>query len=171
MATRTKPGILNGVDVAELTQYIESVEADPRQADRDPEVIARWVGGTRAEVVAKSGGTAVYMGGDGDPSAMGMLLRALVACQVEALITRAVLMGVEVQELTIEGRGFFHVARYLGIDAPESAGYQRASYTAHIKAPGASAEQLEELRAALATSPVGDTFERPVPLTFDLVAD
>jgi uncharacterized OsmC-like protein len=171
MATSSKPDILNGVDVGVLRQYIETVEADPRHADRDPEVIARWVGGTRAEVVAKSGGAPVYMGGDDDPSAMGMMLRALVACDVEVLITRAALMGVEVQELTIEGRGYFHVARYLGIDAPESAGYQRASCTVHIKAPGASTEQLEELRVALATSPAGDTFERRVPMTYDLAVD
>ena len=171
MATSAKPDILNGVDVADLRRYIESVEADPRQADRDPQVIGRWVGGTRAEVIGKAGGVPIYMGGDHDPSAMGMLLRALVACDIEVLISRAALMGIEVEELTIEGRGYFHVARYLGVDTPETAGYQRASCIVRIKAPGATPEQLDELRAALATSPVGETFERNVPMTYDLIAE
>ena len=63
---------LNGLDVDELRAYIDSVTADAAQADRDPTVVARWVGGTRAEVVSTLGGPPVYMGGDDDPSAMGM---------------------------------------------------------------------------------------------------
>ena len=74
---------LNGLDVDELRAYIDSVKADAAQADRDPTVVARWVGGTRAEVVSTLGGPAVYMGGDDDPSAMGMLLRGLAACDIE----------------------------------------------------------------------------------------
>jgi len=41
---------LNGMDVDELREYIDSVTADAAQADRDPMVTARWVGGNRAEV-------------------------------------------------------------------------------------------------------------------------
>jgi uncharacterized OsmC-like protein len=161
---------LNGMDVEELRQYIDAVRADPHQADRDPEVIARWVGGTRAEVVSKLGGPPAYMGGDDDPSAMGMLLRALAACDVEVVVTRATLLGVEIEELQIEATGFFNVARYLGVDAADGAGYQRAAYTVHLKTRNATPEQIDELRVALGTSPAGDTFERHVPVTYDLTA-
>ena len=56
-------------------------------------VTARWVGGTRAEVTSSVGGAPVYMGGDDDPSAMGMLLRSLVACDIEVVVTRATMLG------------------------------------------------------------------------------
>lgn len=159
---------LNGVDADELREYIDSVKADSTQADREPTVIARWVGGMRAEVVSTLGGPPVYMGGDDDPSAMGMLLRALAACDVEVVVTRAVLLGIEIEDLTIEAQGHFNVARYLGVQASEGAGYQRASYTARLKTKGATAEQIAEIRTALEASPVGDTFERRIPVSFEL---
>jgi uncharacterized OsmC-like protein len=158
----------NGLDVEELREYIDAVRADPTQADRHPEVVARWVGGARAEVTAAAGGAPVYMGGDDDPSAMGMLLRALAACDVEVLVTRATLLGIDIEDLTIEATGYFNVARYLGIEPSGHAGYQRASYTVRLRAPGATEPQIEELRRALETSPAGETFARTVPITFEL---
>ena len=159
---------LNGVDADELRAYIDSVRADATRADREPTVIARWVGGTRAEVVSTLGGPPVYMGGDEDPSAMGMLLRALAACDVEVIVNRAALLGVEIEDLTIEAHGYFNVARYLGVDAPEGAGYQHASYTARLKTKVATQEQIAEIRSALEASPVGDTFERRIAVSFEL---
>jgi uncharacterized OsmC-like protein len=160
---------LNGMDVDELRGYIDSVTADSAQADRDPTVIARWVGGTRAEVVSTLGGPPVYMGGDDDPSAMGILLRSLAACDVEVVVTRATLLGIEIEDLTIEAKGYFNVARYLGVEAPEGAGYQHVSYLVHLKTKGgASPQQVAELTAALEASPVGNTFERSVPVSFEL---
>jgi len=159
---------LNGMDVDELREYIDSVTADAAQADRDPMVTARWVGGNRAEVTSTLGGPPLYMGGDHDPSAMGILLRALAGCDVEVVVTRATLLGIEIEDLTIEAKGYFNVARYLGVAAPSGAGYQRASYTVRLKTKtGASPEQIADLRAALEASPVGDTFERNVPVTFE----
>lgn len=168
MAT-TRSGLrLNGMDVDELREYIDSVTADAAQADRDPTVVARWVGGTRAEVISTVGGP-VYMGGDDDPSAMGMLLRALAACDIEVVVTRATLLGLEIEELAIEARGHFNVARYLGVEAHASAGYQRVSYHVHMKTKGGvTQEQVADLHAALEASPVGDTFERTVPVSFEL---
>ena len=168
--TTTRTGRrLNGMDVDELREYIDAVTADAAQADRDPTVVARWVGGTRAEVVSTLGGPPVYMGGDDDPSAMGILLRALAACDIEVVVTRATLLGIEIEDLSIEAQGYFNVARYLGVEAHSGAGYQRASYAVHLKTKGgASPEQVADLKAALEASPVGDTFERNIPVTFEL---
>jgi uncharacterized OsmC-like protein len=160
---------LNGIEVDELREYIESVTVDTAHADRDPTVTARWVGGTRAEVSSSLGGPPVYMGGDDDPSAMGMLLRALAACDVEVVVTRATLLGIEIEELTIEATGYFNVARYLGVQPSAGAGYQRVSYIVRLRTKtGSSAAQIADLRAALEASPVGDTFERGVPVSFEL---
>lgn len=160
---------LNGLDVDELREYIDSVATDAAQGDRNPMITARWVGGTRAEVMSSAGGPPLYMGGDHDPSAMGILLRALAACDVEVVATRATLLGIEIEELSIDATGFFNVARYLGVTAPTGAGYQRASYTVRLKTKGgATPEQIANLTAALEATPVGDTFERNVPVSFEL---
>lgn len=159
---------INGMDAAELRAYIDSVEADPANADRDPTVVARWVGGTRAAVTSSLGGPPVFMGGDEDPSAMGMLLRALAACDVEVVVARATLLGVKIEELTIEAKGYFNVARYLGIDTDEGAGYQHVSYVVNLKTADATPEQIESIREALDASPVADTLQRHVPVSFEL---
>ena len=38
-----------------------------------------------------------------------------------------------------------------------------------MKTKGATPEQIADIHAALEASPVGDTFGREVPVTFDLV--
>ncbi len=158
---------LNGMDVDELREYIDSVSGDLGKADRNPAVTARWVGGSRAEVTSGPGGTPVYIGGDDDPSAMGILLRGLAACEVEVVATRVTLLGIEIEDLRVEAKGYFNVARYLGVEASSGAGYQRVSYTVHLKTKGdPSPEQVAELRAALEASPVSDTFEQNVPVSF-----
>jgi uncharacterized OsmC-like protein len=168
MVTTRSGQRLNGMDVDELREYIDAVTVDATQADRHPTVTARWVGGTRAEVTSSLGGPPVYMGGDDDPSAMGMLLRALAACDVEVVVTRATILGIEVEDLSIEASGYFNVARYLGVEASSGAGYQSVSYTVRLKTKGgASPEQIADLRAALEASPVGDTFERSLPVSFE----
>lgn len=165
MASISGARTLNGIDVEELRDYIESCVKEPARADRDPVVVARWVGGTRAEVTSAAGGAPVYMGGPDDLSAMGMLLRTLAACDVEVIANKATLLGVEIVDLSIEVRGHFNVSRYLGLEAAEGPGYQRISYTVRLKTNGATAEQVEALRqGCVAGSPVGDTLERHVPL-------
>ena len=53
--------------------------------------------------------------------------------------------------------------------AGSGAGYQRASYTVHLKTKGgATPAQVAELKAAPEASPVGDTLERNVPVSFEL---
>lgn len=171
MVTTRRSGNVNGIDVNELRGYIESVAADSTKADRNPVVVARWVGGTRAEVTSTLGGPPVYMGGDDDPSAMGMLLRALAACDVEVLANKAALLGIDLDELTVEARGYFNIKRYLGLEAEHGPGYQRVSYAVRIKSNSASPEQLVALRqACVEGSPVGDTLERPVPVSLEVEA-
>jgi len=162
---------INGIDMDELNEYIESCRIDPSQADRNPVVVARWLGGGRAEVTSSLGGAPVYMGGPDDPSALGMLLRTLAACDVEIVATKAALLGVEIVDLSIEARGHANVAPYLGLESNAGPGYQRIDYTIRLKTKGATPEELEEIRrACLEGSPVGDTLERPVPLSLEFEA-
>ena len=168
---QVQPTVINGVDVAELGQYTESCRLDPSRADRNPVVVARWVGGGRAEVTSSLGGPPVYMGGPDDPSALGMLLRSLAACDVEVVATRAALLGVQITDLSIEARGHANVSRYLGLDTDSGPGYQRISYTIRLKTNGATPAQLEAIRqACLEGSPVADTLERAIPLELEFDA-
>ncbi len=159
---------VNGLDLAELREQIAAVEADRSAGNREAFITTRWVGGLRSAATSSLGGPTVFMGGDEDPGAMGMLLRALAACDIEVIVTRASLLGLRLEALWIEVKGSFNVAPYLGVASAEGAGYERISFVVHISAPGAAPEQIDEIRTSLATSPVGDTLTRRVPVTFEL---
>lgn len=157
---------LNGVDVDATYGFREAVRADPGRADRNPTVVARWLGGSRSEV--RCGDEVATIGGDGELNPMRMTLASLAACDVDLVAMHAALLGIELEELTVEATGFFHVRRYLGLEAPTGAGYQRVRYVVRIKAPSATEAQMTRLRGLCETgSPVGDTFERAVPLTLE----
>jgi len=169
MAAVSRSERINGVDADELRRYIDAVEQDATRADRHPVVVGRWVGGTRAEVTSTLGGPPVYMGGPDDPSAMGMLLRTLTACDIEVIVNRATLLGIELEDLTIEARGYFNVKRYLGFETGDDPGYQWIDYTIRLKSKQAlSSEQTEFIREACVQSPVARTLERDVPITLTL---
>jgi len=159
---------VNGLDVAELREQIAAIEADRSTGDREASITTRWVGGLRSAATSSFGGPTVFMGGDEDPGAMGMLLRALAACDIEVIVTRASIVGLRLDALSIEVKGSFNVAPYLGLASAEGAGYERISFVVHMRAPDATPEQVEEIRTALAASPVGDTLSRRVPVTFEL---
>jgi uncharacterized OsmC-like protein len=159
---------INGLDRAELREQIAAIEADRAAGDREASITTRWVGGLRSAATSSFGGPTVFMGGDEDPGAMGMVLRALAACDIEVIVTRASLLGLRLDALSIEVKGAFNVAPYLGLESAEGAGYERISFVVHMSAPGAAPEQIEEIRTALAASPVGDTLTRRVPVTFEL---
>jgi len=160
---------LNGVDLEEARAYVATVVEDPSKADRDPAVIARWVGGDRTEVSFASGVSGVlHVGGTGEPSAMKLVLAALTACDVDLVANRAALLGVEIEELSVAASGHFNVGRYFGLESPQGPGYQRIAYSVRLKARAATSEQLAELRRACERdSPVGDTLREGVTLSFE----
>jgi uncharacterized OsmC-like protein len=160
---------LNGLDVADLQEYVSSIEENVRIGDRDPIVVGKWVGGTRSELSSPLGGPVVYMGGRDDASAMGMLMRALAACDIEVIVTRATLLGIEIEDLTVEARGHFNIAPYLGVDRGNGAGLKQVSYVVKLRtAAPLTAEQEAVLKDAVAASPVANTFERHVTLACQL---
>ena len=159
-------GHLNGIDVEDLRDYIASAATDATVAERDPVVVARWLGADRAEVTVSPDNAPVLIGGDGEPNSMRMVLAALAACDVDVVANRAALLGVEIEDLTVEVRGHFNVRRYLGLEAPQGPGYDRIAYAVRLKTKGATADQLADLRRACEQgSPVGDTLTRSVTLS------
>jgi uncharacterized OsmC-like protein len=159
---------LNGIEVDELRNFVSAAEQDPTVAERNPVVVAQWLGGERAEVTSPTGGASIFVGGEGEPSAMRMLLASLAACDVDLVANRAALLGIDIETLTVEANGHFNVLRYLGLDAPDGSGYDRIAYTVRLRTRNATAEQLAELRRACEqASPVGDSLKRSVALTLE----
>lgn len=167
MKTSAEPAPnVNGMPVEELRAYVKKVAADPTHADRDPVATAAWLGGDRCQVHWASGERPIGVGGEGEPSAMKLILAALAACDVDLIATRASLLGIELGELSVSATGHFNVRRYLGLDGADP-GYERIAYSVRLKAPTATEEQLAALREACERdSPVASTLRSNVDLSF-----
>jgi uncharacterized OsmC-like protein len=158
--------MINGFDVKDFRQYIEQVRKDPSAGERNPKIVAQWVGGTRSRV--EKDGVVVHMGGDEDPSAMWMFLASLTACDVEVVATHASLLGIEIEHLEIEAKGHFDIHRLLGLDGPPP-GYDKIGYTIRLRARGATTEKIEALRRVCErASPVGDSMSKAIPLRLEI---
>ncbi|MBI3760396.1 MAG: OsmC family protein [Chloroflexi bacterium] len=162
---------LNGLPLPEIRDLIEACRVDPGRAGRTPRVVAQWVGSRRSRIEFRDK-TVTHIGGEDELNPMQMLLACLAACDVDLIALHAGLMGIELEALWVEAEGRFNVQAYLGLVDEPGSGYSDIGYTVHLRAPGATAEQLETLRRRCErSSPVGDTLARGVPLRMVFVGD
>jgi uncharacterized OsmC-like protein len=159
----TESLLINGVDVREVRSFRDAAQAEPSRADRDPVVTAEWQGGDRS--VVRSGDAVIEVNAPGTLGPMKLLLASLLACEIDVVAMHAALIGVKLERLSIEASGHFNVRSYLGLSGTPGSGYERIDYTARLRAPGVSEEQIAVLREALErSSPVGDSLSRMVTM-------
>ena len=162
--------LINDVNVAELQAFRKMVARDASKADRNPVLVAKWIGGSRSRV--EFGDKVAHLGGDDDFNAMQMLLAALAACDVDLVAMHASFLGIPVESLAVEATGHFNVRSYLGLEGAPGSGYDRIAYTVRIVAPGATPEQIAYLSERCErSSPVGDSLTRAIPLTLAFEAN
>ena len=157
---------INGVNVTEKLEFKNLCRQDPAKADRDPVVVAHWVGGSRSRVEFKD--RVVHIGGDDELNSMQMLLATLAACDADVVAMHASLLGLKIESLSVEATGHFNVQSYLGLEGTPGSGYDAISYTVRFSVPGASPEQIAHLRERCErSSPVGDSLARQIPLRLE----
>ena len=160
---------INGVNVAEMLEYKNHCKQDSTKAERNPALVAHWVGGSRSRVEFKD--MVVHLGGDDELNPMQMLLATLAACDVDLIAMHASFLGLKIESLSVETTGHFNVRSYLGLEAPSS-GYDEISYTVRLSAPGATPEQIAHLRERCErSSPVGDSLAHAIPLKLEFTAN
>jgi uncharacterized OsmC-like protein len=158
---------INGIDLDDLQSFRRTVQEDSTKADRQPTVIAHWVGGSRSRIEYDD--VVTYLGGEGELNAMQALLAALAACDVDVVAIHAAMIGLQIEDMSVEAPGHFNVASYLGLDHAPGPGYDAMTYRIRLSAPGASPEQVAYLRERCErSSPVGDSLTRAIPLELDI---
>ena len=161
---------INGVNVSELLEFKDRVAQDSTKADRNPMLIAHWVGGSRSRVEFKD--KVVHIGGDDELNPMQMFLATLAACDADLVAMHASFLGLKLESLTVEATGHFNVQSYLGLDNAPGSGYDAIAYTVRLSAPGVTPEQIALLRERCQrSSPVGDSLTRAIPLKLEFEAD
>ncbi len=170
MATSVNDRQVNGIDVAAKRQEQEQARRDPAAFNQNARLTAHWVGGTRARV--EMDGLITYMGGNGEPDAMQSLLAAVAACEIEVIALHAALLGVPLEQVSVEAEGGFNIAAYLGVEDAPGSGYRTIRLTARLQAPDANPERISRLCHQVEhSSPVGDSLVRAVSVDVALEVD
>ena len=158
--------IINAIDVDQLKQMQERLKDDRASGDKQPVVVAKWVGGGSAEVTM--GDRKMTIGGPGNLNAVGALLGSLGACDIDVILMHAALKGVAVEDVQIEVSGKFNTAGFYG-SADEGSGYEYIESKITIRTPGITPEQKMYLKERCERhSPVGDSLARAIPLKLSI---
>ena len=164
---------LNQVDIETVGALIGAVREEPAKATTVWSAEVRWAGGFRSESRVRdfepvpSDEPAGLGGDDTAPNPVEQLLGALGNCLAVGYAANATAAGIALRDVTISLEGDLDLHTFLGLKAG-NAGYNGIKATVNIDSD-ATAAQLEELHnKVVATSPVGHTLTRPVPVSIEL---
>ena len=160
---------LNHVDLEAVAGLTETIRHEPDKAATTWRAEVEWRGGFRSEARIRdfaplpSDEPAGLGGTDSAPNPVEQLLAALGNCLAVGYAANATARGITLQGLRIETEGDLDLHTFLGL-RPGNAGYRTIRVRVHIDTD-ASPEELQELHEqVVATSPVGHTLSRPVPI-------
>jgi uncharacterized OsmC-like protein len=111
-------------------------------------------------------------GTDRGPNPVELILAALGSCQEITYRAFATALGIPLDSVSVELRGDLDLRGFFAVDPLVRAGYQRIRGTVKLRARGATAEQLDQLRNVVnAHCPVLDILANPVPVAIDVAIE
>lgn len=187
MVTPVKTNI-NGVNVEQLVQTIQAIQADPAIANFTFKANTTWQSGGHSKTTIQSfyGAKAddisrkqpfilvgdeppVLLGQNLGPNAVEVVLHALASCLTVGFIYNAAAQGINVESLEFSLEGEVDLHGFLGLSDTVRPGYQSitANYRLKSNAPREKVEALCEY--VQKTSPVLDMLRNPVAVNVNLV--
>jgi uncharacterized OsmC-like protein len=167
---------INNVDLESVVGLVGAIQEDPSRAATTWSAAVSWTGGFRSEVRIRDFGPipsdepAGLGGTDTAPNPVEQLLGALGNCLAVGYAANASVAGLELKSLEIELSGDLDLHTFLGL-ANGHAGFRSIEARVSIEAD-ASREAIEALHEKVtATSPVGHTLGRAIPVAIDLATD
>ena len=164
---------LNNVDLEAVGALVQKIQDNPDKAQTVWKASVAWNGGFHSEATVRafapvpSDEPAGLGGGDTAANPVEQLLGALGNCLAVGYAANASVAGIELNALRIDLEGDLDLSTFLGL-RPGNAGYERITATVHVESD-APAEALEELHhTVVASSPVGHTLNREVPVAIEL---
>lgn len=164
---------LNDVDIEAVGQLTRAIKDDPDRAATTWKATVEWGGGFRSAASVRefepipSDEPAGLGGTDTAPNPVEQLLAALGNCLAVGYAANLTAAGIRIRDLRIDLEGDLDLHTFLGLK-PGNAGYSQIRATVHLDAD-AEPEKLAEIHEkVVATSPVGHTLSRPVPVQIEL---
>ncbi len=164
---------LNSVDIAAVGDLVSAIQDEPTRAQTVWKSTVDWTGGFRSESRSRdfapvpSDEPPALGGDDTAANPVEQLLGAFGNCLAVGYAANATAAGITLNSLSIELEGDLDLHTFLGL-ADGHAGFESVTATVTIDSD-ATEDELASLHSkVVATSPVGHTLQRQVPVTVDL---
>ena len=169
----TNTTTLNDVNLQAVGDLISAIKDQPEKADTTWKATVDWKGGFRSEAQVRdfkpvpSDEPPALGGDDTAPNPVEQLLSALGNCLAVGYAANASAAGIDLKELQIQLEGDLDLHTFLGI-SDGNAGYKTITARVSIEADATSEDIAKLHDKVVATSPVGHTLGRAVPVTVEL---
>ena len=187
MTTQTGTTTLNGVNVDQLVETINTVKTQPGVAKFKFRAENEWMEGalsrttiqsfygagqedtSRSEPFIMEGDEPpLLLGENRAPNAVETVLHALASCISVGFIYNAAAQNIKVDDLKMNLEGDIDLHAFLGLSDTKRPGYENIRLTYTVKAD-ASEQQLKDLcEHVQKTSPVLDVIQNPVPVSIKM---
>lgn len=177
--------MLNGINISGLSEYVQEVKEDPKQAVVDYDLSVSWQTGVRS--VAKTEGIVLgghkisrnfswgideprqLLGTNHNPTPQELLLSGVAGCILVSYVTGATAKEIQLEALHIEISGRLDLRGFLDLVTDAPVGFEGIRYKAHIKAQ-CDKKELDELHAMVQKkSPNFMTIAASTPIEGELV--
>ena len=185
--SQTATKIVNGVNVTQLFETIDSIKENKEIAKFNFRAQNKWVGGTenhttvndfygackthtrnKSHVFVKDE-PQILLGNDNGANPVEYLLAGLAGCITTSLVAHASARGIKIDSVESTLEGDIDLQGLLQIDKSVNPGYQGINIFFKIESD-ASDEVLQELiELAKNVSPVANTVSKPTPINVSLV--
>jgi uncharacterized OsmC-like protein len=171
--TTTTDGQLNQVDLGAVSALVDEIQQRPSAALTTWSAEVRWTGAFRSEALVRSfapitsdepsklGGT------DRAPKPVEQLLGALGNCLAVGYAANASVAGITIHDLRIDLDGDIDLHTFLGL-ADGQAGFSAIRVAVHLDTDADDAAVAELHKKVAATSPVGQTLSKAIPVEINL---
>jgi len=167
--TTTADGQLNEVDLGAVGALIGKIKEQPSAAATTWSAQVRWTGAFRSEATIRGFAPVAsdepkgLGGSDSAPNPVEQLLGALGNCLAVGYAANASAAGIEIRQLRIDLDGDLDLHTFLGL-ADGHAGFSAIRAAVHLDTDADEAAVAELHRKVAATSPVGQTLSRAIPV-------
>lgn len=160
---------INDVDIETVAALTSACAADADKAATSWKADVTWTGGFRSESRVRefdpvpSDEPPALGGTNQAPNPVEQLLAALGNCLAVGVAANATGRGIAIERLSIAVEGDLDLSTFLGL-TDGHAGFETIEARVDIQTDADPAEVEDLIRQVAATSPVGHTLSRPIPV-------
>jgi uncharacterized OsmC-like protein len=170
--TTTTDGQLNDVNLNTVGSLVEAIKERPSAAQTTWSAEVRWTGAFRSEAAVRdfapitSDEPSGLGGTDRAPNPVEQLLASLGNCLAVGYAANASVAGITIRDLRINLDGDLDLHTFLGLGpkADGHAGFSAIRVAVHLDTDADEAAVAELHKKVAATSPVGQTLSKAIPV-------